>query len=156
METSLTGKALNFGFSDCEFDSRVSNIPFYSINYLLGQFNINLKKKKFKFIVRYTAKIFYLLKIFKKCGLISTFFLIKNKTNVKILIHIFYSPLYRVFNDFKIISKPKKFYYISLYSLKLLSLKLANSYLILSTTKGIMDHHSALFLKTGGIVLAQL
>ena len=58
METSLIGKALNFGFNECEFESRVSNIYSYSLNYTLNQININLKKRNLKFYIRNTQKNF--------------------------------------------------------------------------------------------------
>ncbi len=62
METSLIGKALDFGSNDCGFESRVSNIFYnYSYNYVINHLVFNTQKKNLKFEISHTKKNLKLL-----------------------------------------------------------------------------------------------
>jgi ribosomal protein S8 len=145
METSLTGKALNFGFNEYGFESHVSNLKIIDKNaYLLNHINFNLANKKLKFTIVFTQSNFRMLKIFKKLGIILNYSVnnIKNKTFLTI--YLYYFKNISIFKNFKLISKPSKSFYISLKMLKLLNRRIGNSTYIISNTKGVMLHQDAI------------
>ena len=77
METSLIGKALNFGFNECGFESRVSNMTTnHAIINVTNILKITLKKKKLYFDIIFSKKIFYYIKLLKQLKLINSFFFI--------------------------------------------------------------------------------
>lgn len=155
METSLIGKALDFGSSDYGFESHVSNLSLYSPVYVLNHVKINSAKKQLVFKIKYTKKIFIFLNFLKNMGLLRKVLLINNnkKKNSFVLVYIFYFKNLSVYKTFKIISTPAVNFFISYNSLRLLNKRTRNSIFILETSKGVMAHFNALKFKIGGRVL---
>lgn len=154
LETSLIGKALDFGSSDYGFESRVSKMIYnYFYNYVINHLHINSAKKSLKFEIVHSRKVFNLLCVFKKLGCLKSFFIFKNNKNLKIRIFIYFYKKSPIFKNFKLISTPSKSFCISLKALKLLHNRTQNSLYLLSTTKGIITHLEALRFKIGGQLL---
>ncbi len=154
METSLIGKALNFGFNEYGFESHVSNLTYnYAYSYTINMINVNSAKKNLAFNMVFTKKISPLLHIFKKYGLIRNYTI--NVTSKGLVARVYLSfyknnPLCK---NFKLISKPGNTYYISLRALYLVSKRTKNSIFILSTNKGLITHNEAILQKIGGVVI---
>lgn len=154
METSLTGKALNFGFNEYGFESHVSNIPSnYSISYVINSINIHYAHKIFSFKIIYTKKNINLIKLFKKLNFISDYLIIHSTKKLQILIKLKYLKNLKIIKNFKLISKPSKNHYISLKALKLLNERTHNSVYLISTSQGIITHFQALRKKISGFVV---
>lgn len=154
METSLIGKALNFGFNEYGFESRVSNLKnLYCYSYLINQINLNIAKKKLKLKINYKLNIIKILAIFKNSGLILNynFKIIKKKKYITIYL-CFYKNM-TFFKKFKLISKPSKSYFISNKMLKLLNKKIFNTTFILLTNKEVVNLDTAIKLNLGGKIL---
>ena len=73
METSLTGKALDFGSSEYGFDPRVSNIRYNSYAYVVNHLNLAISKKKLRIKFKYTRKTLELTKALFSIGYISNY-----------------------------------------------------------------------------------
>jgi ribosomal protein S8 len=128
----------------------VDLIKFYSV------FNLSLKNKKLYFLMPFSSKFFFYTSLFKKLGLIKTFFILK-KNNIKFLkICFFFYKNLPILNYIKLISNSAKNYTISYNSLRLLSKRTKNSLFLLSTTTGVISHNEALKMKIGGRILFQI
>lgn len=141
METSLIGKALNFGFNEYGFKSRVSNI--YSGLELVNIFNmlkLNNSKKKLKFRLVYTKKNFEYIKVLKFLSLFNKYTITKIDNILYINIHIYYYKNFFIGKNIKHISTSSKKIFISLHALILISKKSGNSSYLISTTYGILPH----------------
>lgn len=157
METSLTGKALNFGFNEYGFESRVSNLLYnYSINYLMNHLVLGIKNKKMFFLIQYNKKYFDLLKLLKNINFISSFSFILKNNKKHILISPKYNKIFSFLYFFKLLSTPTKKYFISVKALKLLSLRSGNAVYVLSTDMGILTHFNAINKNVGGFLLGFL
>lgn len=157
METSLIGKALNFGFNEYRFESYVSNLKNnYCYSYLINQINLNIAKKKLKFKIIYKLNIIKILNIFKNLGFILNYNLIIIKKKKYIIVYLCFYKNISFFKKFKLISKPSKAYFISNKMLKLLNKKTFNSVFILLTNKEIINHKTAIKLNLGGKMLMML
>lgn len=155
METSLTGKALDFGSNEYGFESHVSNLYNYYLNYVLNKIKINQSKKSLYFDIIFSKKNLIIIKLLQNLGMIRRFYIIKIKNkNLKIRIFILFYKNLPLFLDFKLISKPSISFYISLNALSLLNKRTLNSVFLLSTNFGIITHKEALKLNTGGRLLA--
>ncbi len=154
METSLTGKALDFGSNEYGFESHVSNLYNYYLNYVLNKIKINQSKKSLFFDIIFSKKNLNIVILFKNLGLIRRFYILKHKNGRFIirLFILFYKNL-PLFLDFKIISKPSISYYISTKALKIIDSRTLNSIFLLSTSFGIITHKEALSLNIGGKLL---
>lgn len=129
----------------------------YHISYVVNLININNKRKSLFFCVKYTNKIYKLLKLFKKINFIGEFVLIKkkikNKTYLYFNISSFFYKNFKIINNLKVISKPAVKFFLSLKALKLLSLRSGKSVYLISTTEGIFTHHDALKKRISGFLL---
>lgn len=151
METSLNGKALDFGSSDYGFESHVSKLPYnYFCSYLLNHLRLNSSKKSLSFEIVYTKKIYSLLKLLSKIGIVRNFFFIKKKKNIFIKIFIYFFKNSPLCKHLKLISTPSRSFFISLKGLKLLSLRTGGSVYVLSTSLGLLTHIDAIKNKIGG------
>lgn len=101
--------------------------------------------------IQYSKYNLNIVKILNKIGLIHRFY-IANK-NKSIYVTLFYYNYIPFFKSFKLISTPTKIYNISYKALKLMSLSIGTSTLILSTSKGLITHQKALKFKIGGRLL---
>lgn len=158
MGTSLIGKALNFGFNEYGFESRVSKINYFCpINYLINNINFNSKNKKIFFKIRITNKMIYFLQLFKKYNLISSFYLYKIKKNKLNFIYAFIFSSYS--KNLNITFYYKSFYLknrrlrVSLKALSLLKHRTGDSIYLLSTPCGVINHNQALESNKSGFFL---
>lgn len=154
METSLIGKALDFGSNDCGFESRVSNIFYnYSYNYVINHLIFNIQKKNLKCELLHTKKILKLLSFFKKIGLIKNYFCFFKKMTYKIKVSLGYYKLVPIFKKIKLLSTPSRFFFISFNAAKLMHSRSLATFCVLSTPKGLLTLSEAVRLKTGGKLL---
>ena len=158
METSLIGKAVDFGSKECGFEPRVSNyLPYNPVAYLINHVNIATTRKKPKIKILVTGKMLPLLKTMHKLGCISRYvFLTKNNTNTQLKHVVLTIPFFKqkpFFKSIRLVSTPSKKYTISLKALRLVSNSLRSSYAILSTPYGVINHREAIKLKTGGLII---
>lgn len=157
METSLIGKALDFGSKEYGFESRVSNIIYnYALNYVLNHLQINSNKKNLKFDIFFTKKNIKFIRFLKYIGLIKNFYLFKNSNYVKIKIFISFYKRIPICKNIKLLSTPSRNFFISYKALLLLHNRSLTSVYLLSTSKGLITHMEALRLRTGGKVVMRL
>lgn len=91
METSLIGKALNFGFNEYGFESRVSNILYnYHISYILNAININKAHRNLIFKINFSKNNLIFLKILKSLNFIHKFLIIKKNNKLFFYIYLYY------------------------------------------------------------------
>lgn len=172
METSLIGKALNFGFNEYGFESHVSKIHYsHGITYLINQIKIGALHRKIFLVSIYTTQIFNLLIFLKKIKYINFFYIFKkklkfesknlNKTNLQtsqkttfIKIYPFYHKTLLNFHSLKIMTRPSTCFFISLKALKLIEKRSDPLVLLISTSKGIMPHSEAIAKGLAGYVFA--
>ena len=155
METSLIGKALNFGFREYRFESYVSNtlILNNSYTYVISHLKLGLARKSFFFSIFLTQPVLNFLRILKKQNLIRRFQIMKNST-----CRVF--PTYN--KSLLPISIVKHYYklnrpiYLKVQALKLLSMSLKQSTFILETSKGLVTHNEALRLNVGGVLVCKI
>jgi ribosomal protein S8 len=155
LETSLTGKALDFGSNEYGFESRVSNLLYnYANAYTINMVNINAAKKTLAFNTVFTKKVFALLKIFKKYGMVKDYKLLNtNDKRVAVRVYLIYYRYLPLNKNIKLISTPSRTFYVSLNSLKFLEKRTGSSIFLISTTKGIVTHKVALQNNTGGVLV---
>ena len=154
LETSLIGKALDFGSSEYGFESHVSKLIYnHPYNYLLNNIKLNSAKKKLQFKIRFTVRNLTFLKLLKSLGAIRNFYIIKNNS-VFFKIFLYYFKRTSILKNFKIVSTPSRFFFISLKAISLLNNRTGSSIFLLSTPFGIMTHQEAMRFGTGGKVLA--
>ena len=159
METSLIGKAVGFGSKEYGFDSRVSNMMRYNTNaYVINHVNLLISNKKGSIKIVLNRRTYRLVSLLHKVGCISHFVVTKKKNkNIQKKYLVLSSLFYRntsFFKTIRIVSTPSRRHTISLKALKILSHSLSASVLLLSTPKGLMDHHEAINCSTGGLVVA--
>ena len=155
METSLIGKALNFGFREYRFESYVSNMLILnnSYTYVISHLKLGLARKAFFFPLFLTKPVLNLLRVFKKLNLIRRFQVMKNAT-----CRVF--PTYN--KSLLPISVLKHYYrlnrpiYLKVQALKLLNLSLKQSTFILETSKGLLTHNEALQCRVGGVLVCKI
>lgn len=154
METSLIGKALNFGFNDYGFESRVSNITTINWNsYVLNHLKLNILKKNFYFNIVFNKTIWKVLKTLKKIGLILNYNLIFLNNVYSFQITLFFYKMLTFYKNIKLISTKNKNFFISNYMLKLLARKIGNSIYIISTNLNLITNKLALKKKIGGKII---
>lgn len=154
METSLIGKALNFGFNEYGFESRVSKMFYnYSIAHVLNAVNINTAHKKLVFEIVFTRKNAMFVQALRKFSFLHKFVVVKKNERLCLKIYTHYFNNKRVGGNFKIISRPSKAFYISLRALYLMSKRTGGSVFIISTSRGLLTHHEAIKQKTGGMLV---
>ena len=156
METSLIGKALNFGFNEYGFESHVSKVSYtHAYSHLLSVINIRALQKSLRLEIVYTKAILNFLKFFQKNGVINSYALFlgpKNQLFIKIYL-VYYKKL-PLSSNCKIITKPSKQYFISYKALMLLSKRTFDSVYLISTDLGLLSHHDAIRNRRGGVVVS--
>jgi ribosomal protein S8 len=125
----------------------------YNISYIVNLININRLKKTLTFNIFFTKKNLYFINFLKNTSFIHNYVIIKIKNRTFIRVYLYYYKNNLICNNFKIISRPSKSFFLSYKSLKLISKKTASSVFIISNDGGIMSHHQALKNKKGGLVL---
>lgn len=158
MKTSLIGKALNFGFSEYGFESRVFKINYFCpINYLINNIKFNTTNKRIFFKFRITKKMIYFLNFFKKYNLISSYYLItKKKKNLNFIyafIFASYSKNMNISFIFKSFYLKNRRLRVSLKGLSLLKQRTGESIYLISTSNGVISHNEALLFNKSGFFL---
>ena len=158
METSLIGKAVDFGSKECGFEPRVSNyLPYNPVAYLVNHVNIATTRKKPKIKLLISKRMLPLLKTLHKVGCVSRYvYVTKQSKNLSLRYVILTIPFFKqrpFFKSIRLVSTPSKKYNVSLKALHLVSTSLRSSFAILSTPYGVIDHREAIKLKTGGLIL---
>lgn len=125
----------------------------YNISYVINLININRLKKNLKFNIFFTKKNLYFINFLKNSSFIRNYELITINNRIFIKIYLYYYKNNIVCNNFKIISRPSKSFFLSYKSLKLISKKSSSSIFLISNDKGIMTHQTAIKNKKGGLIL---
>lgn len=150
METSLTGKALNFGFSEYRFESYVSNIKKNFLHFIT-KFKINVAKKNIFFDMRVTRTTRNILLLFENMGLIKSYYF-HNLGYCRIF--ILYSKYYKNNRKIKLYLRKNEKLQLSNKLLVIFKLISPTSSLILQTNKGFITHKEALYNNVGGKLIA--
>jgi ribosomal protein S8 len=125
------------------------------INYLLNHINFSSKNRRLFFKVQISKSMLFLLILFKKHNLISSFYVYKNTKNNRLFCLI--SPSYN--KNLQINFHYKSFHFIgrriqiSLKALNIIQHRAGNSLYILSTSSGIIDHVAALSSHKSGFLI---
>jgi ribosomal protein S8 len=153
METSLIGKALDFGSSEYRFESCVSNMIQREPNeYVISHINLALTKKLHSTTIVYSRRTLNIVNILYRVGVIHRFFILNKPNSVKrIRFTVFFYKSQPFFKSIRLVSSSSKKYTLTLKSLILLKRSLKSSILILSTSKGILTHNEAIKHKIGGL-----
>lgn len=155
METSLIGKALDFGPKECGFEPLVSKVlPYNSIAFLINHINFAIATRKKWILFRYTKKILRVLRLLKKIGIIQFYIASKNISSTQVVkLSPFFYKNTSFFRRIKLVSTPSKRFNLKLRTLQILNQSLGETIIILETSHGVMTHIDALRLKTGGKIL---
>ena len=164
METSLTGKALDFGSSEYGFDPRVSNIRYNSYAYVVNHLNLAISKKKLRIRFKYTRKTLELTKALFNIGYVSNYSIVAetqiltssglpNSKNSWIYVNTIFFKNTPFFKSLRLVSTPSKKHTTTLKALRVINVSIKSSIIILSTPYGIIDHREALRIGTGGTIL---
>lgn len=154
VETSLIGKALNFGFNEYGFESCVSNILYnYNVSYVLNSININKARKNLIFKINFSKRNLIFLRLLKNLNFIHKFLVIKKNNKLCIYIYLYYFKNAWIGKNFKLISTPSKSFFISFKALRLLTKRTGNSIFIISTNLGLVTHNTAVKEKIGGLLI---
>lgn len=161
METSLTGKALDFGSKQCRFESCVSNInKKKDYVYLVNHINLALSKKLLKTKINSSKSIEKIIYLMYKVGCINNFISIKilkkNKIFKKIVFNTTFYKNTPFYKNIKIITTYSKKFTISLKALKIISSTSRSTILLLSTSKGLMTGSEAIKNSIGGVIICIL
>ena len=148
VETSLIGKALGFGSSDYGFDSHVSKLILENRYFwIVSHLYLAVANKKVFYDLPAFRKIKSLLIPLKKIGIIRNFVFLSTG---EVRIFIMYSRFYYMSRKFKFYLKKSNSIIFTHKTLKILSVNLFSSTLLLNTTKGFLFHKEALNKKIGG------
>ena len=164
LETSLTGKALDFGSSEYGFDPRVSNIRYNSYAYVVNHLNLAISKKKLRIRFKYTRKTMELTRALFSIGYISNYSVVTenpiltnsklpNSKNSWIYVNTIFFKNTPFFKSLRLVSTPSKKHTTTLKALHVINISIKSSIIILSTPYGIIDHREALRIGTGGTIL---
>lgn len=161
METSLIGKALDFGSNEYGFDPRVSNIRYNSYAYVINHLNLAMSRKKLSIKIKYTKKNLELVKVLHKIGYLNNFSVSTTRDidslRSKQSLYIYMSPSFfkntPFFKSLRLVSTPSKKHFTTLKALSTINKTLKSSVLIISTSNGLIDHKEAMRIKTGGTIL---
>lgn len=147
METSLIGKALNFGFSDYRFESYVSNYiknrPHLAL--LNRLYLANIRNLLF-FDLPYTKNISSLLQMLISLGVVKNYYRIRN-SQLRIFLFYFNNNLKK---SIKIFFKKRNPITFSLETLKSLKYNILTTAILLETSRGFLTYQDAMYLKEGG------
>ena len=117
-----------------------------------------MSRKSAKTQIRFTRKVYPLIKLLYEIGCIRHFVVTKRSVKNTVYYFITFSTVfYRntlFFKDVTLISTPSKRHTISLKALRTVNTHLKASVLIISTPYGLVTHMDALKLNTGGLLVA--
>lgn len=153
METSLIGKALDFGSNEYGFDPRVSNIHYNSYAYVVNHLNLAVSRKKLRIKLKSTRKTLQLVKSLHKIGYISNYSVIGLGQASYIHISLLFFKNTPFFKSLRLVSTPSKKHVTTLTALSRIDLNIKSSVLLIATSTGIIDHKEALRSKVGGVIL---
>ena len=122
----------------------------YWNSYVINNIKLNLSKKNLRFFLIFNKTNIKILHLLKNLGIILHFTIFIKAKKILILIYINYFKNINIFNVLKIISKPKHSYIITYDMLKLLNKKNGNSLYILWHHNKMITHKLALNLRLGG------
>jgi ribosomal protein S8 len=109
--------------------------------------------KNLTFFIFFTKKNLSFIKILKSFNFIHKYSLIKKNNQFFLKLFVFFFRKKNISSNFKIISKPSKFFFISYKALRLLNKRTGSSIFIISTNRGFLSHHQAIKNKLGGYVV---
>jgi len=118
--------------------------------YLINHLKLNIARKNYFFDIKVNNKILKLIKVFYKLNIIRRFVLI---TPYKYRIYTTWFDRHTNVLNLKNYSRASNPIRVRLESLTILKTNTYNSYLILSTSKGILTHQEALYHKVGGFLI---
>lgn len=121
--------------------------------YLINHLKLNIARKNYFFDIKVNNKILKLIKVFHKLNIIRRFVLV---TPYKYRIYTAWFDRYSSVLNLKNYSRASNPIRIKLQSLNILKTNTYNSYLILSTSKGILTHHEAISNKVGGFLICTI
>lgn len=153
METSLTGKALNFGFNEYGFESHVSNISTLFTNNIVNLINLNSNKNNLWFTIYFTKSFFNFIIFLKSIKLIENFLLFKKNNKIYITVKLFYIKKKKIILTYKNFSKSSRIFFISLKALKFLKFKTGTSVYVISTSDGLLTLSNCLKKQKSGFLL---
>ena len=143
MESSLTGKALDFGSSEYGFESHVSNYmtKINALAQFVNHFKIETNQKSLYFDVHVTRRGIQILYLFYDLNLVRRYTLLGNS-------------YYRVYPTYTFARSRRRFiktYFksghyltIPIHLLRMINTQRPYSHIILETDKGIMTHKEAI------------
>lgn len=151
METSLTGKALDFGSREYGFESRVSNMHLINpYSHFLNQVALGSSRKRLSFDTVITSKTKSLASMLCELNIIRRF-------------HRLQRDVYRVFPTFtrfrrntrcfKIYTRARGRIVLSAKALRILNINSPHSYYVIETDRGLMTHKIAIKAGIGGMLL---
>ena len=153
METSLTGKALDFGSNEYGFESRVSNIQTKPYLGFISAYNTSLKKKKQIFHVRSSYENRQVIQVLKRLGLLR-FLQTPDKKFITII--PFYSKTYKLNRVTTLTYFTKNPKHVSLKALEVLTNHSPLTQLIVSTPYGLLTNQEAISKRVGGFIYFRL
>ena len=158
LETSLIGKALDFGPKECGFEPLVSNnMPYNSVAFLVNHTKFSVVSKRRWILFRCTKKMLPILAIFKRIGLLNSYILNRqNSTQLTVKLSPFFYKTSAFYKSIRLVSTPSKRFNIKLRTLQVLTKSIGEAVIILETSLGILTHTEALRLKIGGKILIVL
>ena len=153
LETSLIGKALDFGSNEYGFESRVSNVPNKLYVTFMSQYNIAIRKKKQFFVVKNTSTNYQLGRVFARLGLVR---LSLSSDRQTLSATLFYTRNQKLTKIILLNSATKSSLPISNKALRLLVTNVPTQQLILSTPYGVLTSHEAVALGVGGQAILKI
>lgn len=135
------------------FPTLIQKVKYNKYAYLINHINIALSKKMYSITVLMSVKVFRLLKLLHRLGIVSRYFISDNEGTLKITMTFFKFKGSTYFSKIRQISTPSKKHYITYRSLLLVRPALKSSFMILSTSEGLITHKEALSRKVGGLML---
>jgi len=119
--------------------------------------NIAATRKKPKIKILITRKTLMLVNTLYRVGCVQRFLLsTEYRKGRRVRFAYISTPFFKqtpYFKSVRLVSTPSKRHTISLKSLRIITMSIRSSLIILSTPYGIVNHNEALRLRTGGLIL---
>ena len=132
---------------------RFQFIPYDKNAYLLNHVNIAISRKLLTTTIRFSNKLFTLVRLLHRIGLVRNYVIFSKKYK-----YIRFSPLFykgkAFYKGIRLISTQSKKFYISVIALRRVAVAAKSTVFILSTSHGIVTHKEALQAGIGGLLLA--
>lgn len=150
METSLIGKAIDFGSIEYRFESCVSNMYNNSYIFFLSHLKIALARKSYFFDIKLSRQNIPLVRLLKSINVIKRF---KRLHDVSFRVYPFFHKKNNLFYQIKVYSNRHSTITINQTSLRLLKLSASSTYIVIETPHGLLLHTEAIKKNTGGRLL---